>query len=637
MTKFKTFYNLFSLQRRFLCIVLVIIMCFVALNMRLFYVQIFQNKELQIKAMSQWLRDLPLAARRGDIVDCNGVLLATSITTFDVYVRARNVEKPTELASLLSTKLNKDYDLMYTKVTNTNISESLIKMQVDEQTAYELVNSGLKGVCLSQNVGRVYPFGDMLTQTVGYTTIDNVGQAGIEAYYDKYLKGIEGKSLVQANAQGKDLENSIEYYIPSIAGLDVNLTIDAQIQSILEQALNDAYIKHNAKAVTGIILDAETGGILAMSNKPSFDLNNPPRENVAVLNSLTKNSCVVDVYEPGSTFKIFTLSAALNEGLVTLDDRFFCSGSCMVDGQKIKCWKTIGHGSQNLIEGFKNSCNCVFVNLALRIGKEKFYEYLEDFGLGSKTGVDIFAESSGILTDVSLVTNNDIARIGFGQSIAVTPLQMLASVSAALTGSYKTPHLLKSMCTHDDQKNCYTYNVVQSKVDISADTREKVLNMMSMNINGLEGKLTYIPGYDVGGKTGTAQKFENGIIAQGKYVSSFIGVYPTKSPKYIMLISVDEPKGAYYGGIVASPIGKTVFEQIFTTKNILPDDVSQINNAPDVCMPYVVGLPLSQACTKLKIDGLYYDIDGDGDYVISQLPLQNTQLYKGETVVLITN
>ncbi|MDD4350702.1 MAG: hypothetical protein PHP83_00750 [Clostridia bacterium] len=218
MTKFKTFYNLFSLQRRFLCIVLVIIMCFVALNMRLFYIQIFQNKELQIKAMSQWLRDLPLAARRGDIVDCNGVLLATSITTFDVYVRARNIEKPTELASLLSTKLNKDYDLMYTKVTNTNISESLIKMQVDEQTAYELVNSGLKGVCLSQNVGRVYPYGDMLTQTVGYTTIDNVGQAGIEAYYDKYLKGIEGKSLVQANAQGKDLENSIEYYIPSIAG-----------------------------------------------------------------------------------------------------------------------------------------------------------------------------------------------------------------------------------------------------------------------------------------------------------------------------------------------------------------------------------------------------------------------------------
>lgn len=637
MTKFKTFYNLFSLQRRFLCIILAIIMCFVALNLRLFYVQIFQNKALQIKAMSQWLRDLPLAARRGDITDCNSVLLATSVTTYDVYVRARNVEKPEKLATLLSTKLGKDYDTMYAKVTNTNISESLIKMQVDEETAYELVNSGLKGVCLSQNVGRVYPFGDMLTQTLGYTTIDNVGQAGIEAYYDKYLKGVEGKSLVQANAQGKDLENAIEYYIPSIDGLDINLTIDAQIQSILEQALNEAYVKHSAKAVTGIILDAETGGILAMSNKPSFDLNDPPREDVGNLNILTKNSCVVDVYEPGSTFKIFTLTTALNEGLTTLDDKFYCSGSCVVDGQKIKCWKTIGHGSQNLVEGFKNSCNCVFVNLALRIGKNTFYDYLEDFGIGSKTGVDIYAESSGILTDVSLVTNNDIARIGFGQSIAVTPLQMVTSVSAVLTGSYKTPHLLESMCTHDDQKICYTYSAAQEKINVSAETREMVLNMMLKNINGLEGKLTYIPGYDVGGKTGTAQKYENGVIAQGKYVSSFIGVYPTKSPKYIMLISVDEPKGAYYGGIVASPIGKSVFEQIFAVKNILPDDVSQVNNTPDVCMPNVVGLPLAQACSKLKIDGLCYDIDGEGDYVISQLPVQNTQLYKGETVVLITN
>lgn len=636
MRKFEKFYNLFSLQRRFLCALLVIVICFCALTVRLFVLQIINNEGLQVKAMSQWLRDLPLSARRGDICDKNGVLLATSVTTYDVYVRARNVDKPAELASFLSQKLDKDYDSLYKKLTNVYISESLVKMQVDEDTAMEIVNSGYSGVYLSQNIGRVYPFGDLLTQVLGYATIDNVGQAGIEAYYDKYLKGTKGKSLIQANAQGKELENSLAYYIPSVPGLNVGLSIDVQIQSILEQAINTAYVEHQAKSVLGIVLDAETGGILAMSNKPSFDLNTPPRDDVSLLNELTKNTSVVDVYEPGSTFKIFTLVACLNEGLVDLDDRFYCGGSCTVDGQKIKCWRTIGHGSQTLVEGFKNSCNCVFVNLALRLGKEKFYKYLNAFGLGQKTNVDISAESSGILMNLANVTNNDLARIGFGHSVAVTPLQMVACVNGIVSGSFKTPHLLEYMTDAQDGSIVYRYKQSDRQINLKQQTISDLLSMLSININGYDGKLTYIPGYAVGGKTGTAQKYENGAVAQGKYISSFVGVYPTTQPKYILIVAVNEPKGAYYGGVVASPIGKKVFSDIFAIKNISPDDPEQITNTADVEMPHLVGMTLADACAELTALGLYSDIGGDGEYVVAQSPVAHTMLYADETVVLMT-
>lgn len=612
-----------------------IIVLFISICFRLFYLQIIDGKQLQIKAASQWLRDLPLSSKRGDILDCNGTVIATSITTYDVYVRARNVNNAEQLTTLLCEKLNLNFDKTYKKVTNTLVSESLIKMQVDEEVALSLVNSGLTGIYLSQNVGRVYPFGDLLTQVLGYCSIDNSGQTGIENYYNSYLKGIDGKSMVQANAQGVEIENTLEYYLPSIDGANAKLCIDSQIQLILEKCLENAFIEHKAQGAWGIVLDATNGAILAMSNMPSFNLNDVPRDDLNYLNQLSKNSCVVDVYEPGSTFKIATIAACLNEGLTSLEEKFYCSGSCSVDGQKIKCWKTQGHGSQTLIEGFKNSCNCVFVNLALRLGVEKFYDYLSLFGIGSKTGVDIYSESAGILLKESSVKNVDLARIGFGQSVAVTPLQLASMVATITTGKSYTPHLIDEIYTEDSR--LYKYNTNSKQINLKLEVIKAVNNMLFNNVNTQESA-TFVAGYNVGGKTGTAQKFKNGALAVGKYISSFFGVYPTNNPKYVVIICIDEPSnGVYYGGLVAKPAGQAFFNELFKVKNISPDNIEDSVLTPNIEMPDLVGLSVAEALSKLKSLNLFVNVDGEDGVVINQLPIKGTMLYSGDEVIIKTN
>ena len=635
MTKLKRFYNLFSFQKRVLVLTLAFIMVFSIIFVRLGYLQLVAGREMQVLASSQWLRDLPLSAKRGDVLDRNGVLLATSETTYDIYVRARSVDNPSELSRLLADKLNLDFDKTYTKVTNKSVSETLIKLQVDENLALSIAKAGYKGVYLSQNVGRVYPYSSLLTQVLGFCSIDNVGQTGLESYYNKYLKGVNGKSLVQTNAQGLEIDNSLEYYIPSIAGANLTTTIDVSLQIILEKYLNQALIEHKAKGVTGIILDATNGDILAMSNLPDFDLNNVPRDDLNALFSISKNKAVVDVYEPGSTFKIITMAGALNEGLTNVDERFYCGGSCTVDGERIKCWRTQGHGSQTLVEGFKNSCNCVFVQLALRLGVDRLYKYMELFGIGTKTGVDIASESSGIVMSKNLVKNVDLARIGFGQSVAVTSLQLTNVFGFITSGQSYTPHLINNIYT--DERMLYRYIPSAKSTTLKASTVATINMMLANNIN-TEGGFTFVAGYDVGGKTGTAQKFANGALAVGKYVSSFIGIYPTKQPKYVVFISVDEPSnGVYYGGMVAKPIGQKVFEEMFAIKNIEPDDASQLSNLPNIKMPNLIGQTVATACANLKALGLDANIDGLGGHIISQLPLADTMLYAGEEVMLFAN
>lgn len=635
MKKFKTFYNLSNLQKRFVAIIVIICTFFVALLARVFYLQIIANRHLQVLASEQWLRDLPLASKRGEIYDANGVKLASTITTYDIYVRARNVKQPELLARELSTMLETDYQKTYNKVTNKQQSEVLIKMQVDEKIALKLAE--IDGVYLSQNVARVYPYNNLMTQILGYCTIDNVGQAGLESYYNKYLRGVNGKALTQTNAQGKEIENSLSYYIPSVPGANLSTTIDVQMQSILEQEMEAALAEHKAKGVSGIILDAQTGGIKAMSCLPSFDLNHPPRNNLQQLQQLTKNSAVVDVYEPGSTFKLITLAAALNEGLTNINEHFYCGGRCTVDGETIKCWRSVGHGSLTLLDAFKNSCNCVFVNLALRVGLEKYYQYLSYFGIGTKTGVDIASESSGIVMAKETVRTVDLARIGFGHAVAVTQLQMANVYAKITTGNDITPHFVDNI-SMEDGKVLYKHNASKTKIKLKSETIKTINMMLSNNINS-EQKLTFVAGYNVGGKTGTAQKYdENGKIASGKYISSFIGTYPAENPQYVFIVCVNEPSaGAYYGGVVAKPIGAKVFGRIFETKSIPPADENEVSNKPTIAMPNVVGLTVAEACAKLKSLGLNSIFEGEGEIVLMQLPPENTMLFLGEIVYLITN
>lgn len=602
--------------------------------------QVFNAEFLQLKAQSQWTRDLPINAERGTIYDRNGITLAYSYTTYDIYVRHSNIKDEKQVATLLSKKLDLDYDKVLAKVSNAKVSESLIKMQVESDIAKELKNSGVSGIYYSENTKRYYPYGNFLTQVLGYTTIDNIGQSGLELYYNKFLKGIDGYSEVQSDIKGTELYNTLDSFVPSIAGNNLTLTIDYQIQLLCENAAQKIMEIEKPASAQIIVMDPNTGEILAMATKPSFDLNNIPREDVSKLMAESKNLSIVDVYEPGSTFKVLTTAAALEEGATFLEDRFYDPGYRIIDGEKIKCWKLHGHGSQTMVDGLNNSCNSVFVDLALRLGEDKMYNYFEKFGFGSLTNVDFAGESAGILMDKDIAKKVDLARMGFGQAIAVTPLQQIRAISSVVNGGklyqpYFVSKISSSTGTYEK-----TFSPVSVRNVISKDTSDKINYMMEQVIVKANGIQSFIPGYKVGGKTGTSQKYSGNSIASGKFVSSFIGSFPADNPEYVILVVVDEPSsGNYYGSIVATPYAKMVLEGIIQYKNIQPSesldsDLTKIKK--DIEMPNIVGLSLTKAVSKITSLGLQYELDGEGGVVKGQYPAPGTMLYKNGIIVIST-
>ncbi len=628
-------FTLFSLKKRILAVLLVISFIFCSLVVRLFVIQIINGGSLQAKATDQWTRELSIVAPRGSIYDRTSSTLAVSYTTYNVYVRAREVTEHSKVAYVLSNFLDLEFKDVYEKISKKNVSEVLIKMQVEGEIAEKIYNEKLDGVYLAENSNRYYTYGNLLSQVLGFTSIDNVGQTGVEAYYNDYLKGTDGYSYVQSDLQGKEIGGALRYYISAIEGDNINLTIDSKMQLIVEQTLEQIMEEQKAKSVTGIILDAKTSEILALSTKPSFDLNEVPRDDLEALFDQSKVKPATDIYEPGSTFKILTLAAALEEGVVSLEDRFYCPGYRIIDGVKIKCWKTIGHGSQTLTEAFANSCNCCFMDLALRLGKDKFYEYMQKFGLGHKTGIDVAGEQSGLLMDKSSVKNVDLARMGFGHAIALTPIQLLTAVASIVNGgTYNSPHILSSIVNKNGEVvKEYAQTTKQSLV--STET-SNIINSLLEFAENKTGKYTFVEGYNVGGKTGTAQKYkETGGIDQGKYISSFIGTYPADNPRYILFIMVDEPSaGAYYGSIVAAPYGKIIFSKLFEYLGEKKQDENVV--VEYVVMPDLVGLSLTEAAVELKKLGLEYELDGTGEYIIRQLPPEGTELPKETTIVLVT-
>ena len=627
-------FTLYSMQKRIKAIFLILTIICCALGVRLFIVQINDGKELQQRATDQWTRDLKMTAKRGSFFDCTGDAIAVSYTTYNVYVRGREVTDLELEAEKLSQILDMSKDKLKEKMARKNISEVLLKMQVEDDVAEKIYEAKLDGIYLSENVGRKYVYGNMLTQILGFTSNDNVGQAGLEAFLNEYLTGMDGYSFVQSDLRGKEIDNKLRHYIDGVAGDDVTLTINSKIQILLEQILQQAYTEQKAKGITGIVMNAKTSQVLAISSKPSFDLNDVPRDDLETLFNQMRMTAVTDSYEPGSTFKILTLAAALEEGVVHLEDRFYCPGYRMVDGQKIKCWRTIGHGSQNLTEAFANSCNCCFMDLALRLGKDKFCAYMEKFGIGKKTGITIQGESSGIVMKNSQIKNVDLARMGFGHAIAVTPIQLLSAVAGVTNGGIlKTPSVIEKVVDING-KITFTPSVKEKRI-VSSET-SKLVNQLLQKAENKKEDYSFVEGYNVGGKTGTAQKYsETGGIAQGKYISSFIGTYPANKPEYLFMILVDEASaGAYYGAIVAAPYGKLFFSKLFEMLNIPKDDPSII--LEEVIMPDVVGKSLAEAVAEIKKLGLFYEVAGDGDSVKEQIPPAGTRIYKGQTVLIVT-
>lgn len=631
-------YSVFSIQKRLLAIIMLITFVFSAIVVRLFIVQVVDAENLLNKAESQWIRDLPLNAKRGTIFDKNGIALAVSYTSYNIYVRAVSVKDASEVTKALVEVLGVDYEQTYLKVTNKMVSESLIKLQVSSEDVEELKTRNLEGIYYSENNKRYYPYGDFLSQVLGYTTIDNVGQSGLELYYNKYLTGIDGYTYKQTSIKGEELLNTLDSFVPSISGNNIYLTIDYNIQKMAEEACNLIIENEKPKSAQIIVMNPKTGEIIADTSKPSLNLNELPRDNISILNELSRNLAIVDVYEPGSTFKVLTTAMALEEGLTNENEIFYDPGYRIVDGQKIKCWRLHGHGSQTMTEGLCNSCNSVFVDLALRLGEEKLYKYFNKFNLGKTLNVDYPGESGGIIMNRETAQTVDLARMGFGQAIAVTPIQLANGISSVVNGGIvMQPYYV------DKITNSYNITIKQNtKTElnrvVSKDTSDKIKVMFEEVIKKANGINAFIPGYRVAGKTGTSQKYENGKI-NGKYVSSFVGAFPADDPEYVCLVVVDEPSsGAYYGSIVATPYAKMVFEGIIEYKKIPPQNLEEDLKLVEekVTMPNLVGMSLSKALGTLAGLNLQYELDGEGGIVLYQTPPPGTKVRERAIILLKT-
>ena len=611
-----------------------LLLAFIIVIIDIFCIMVVLGPERLEVAVQQWTRTSTITANRGQIVDCNGKVLATTGAVYKILLWPKNITSGSEerVARELSDALDLDFDYVYKCATNKTRSEFVIKRQVDSKTVSNVRSLKLSGVGIANDSKRYYPYGTLLSQVIGFTTRDNVGQSGLELKYDKYLTGSDGKLISETDSSGNPLAYGYTQYEDPIDGAKIVLTVDQVFQSYLENALEEALSVNNASSAQGIILDVNTGAIKAISTKPDYDPNDPPRNDLEQLAELSRNRLVTDVYEPGSTFKILTLAAAIDSGNADLNSTFFCNGGYIVNGERIKCWKHAGHGSQDLTKATENSCNCCFMQLALRMGVSEFYDYLYAFGLGQKTG-DIFdGESSGIVTNEKYVTENDLARIGFGQSVAVTPVQLAAAVSAAVNGGYLySPYIVEQVVSSDgtviEQADPSPVRQV-----ISGETSATVRQILQSVVDNGTGRNAKIEGYYVGGKTGTAQKYdEYGRVSAGSYICSFIGFAPADDPQYLCLILVDEPHvGSIFGSTVAAPFVRRVLSEILPYSGIQPSHLSEI-----VTVPNVLGLTTEEANKELAKVGLigFYEC---ADEVTLQLPAAGETVVKGSSVLLYT-
>ena len=541
---------------------------------RFFYVQLVWERELLARAVDQWTRELPVAPERGNIFDASGELLAGNTAAYTLYARANAVKDAEKTARALSSLLPLSYESLLAKLSDRSSSEIVLLRRAEKETVAAVEGTNLQGIYYARDNRRVYPYGALSSQVLGFSSSDGAGLTGIEKQYDGYLAGTKGEILYETDLVGAEIEGTGASYIPAEDGLDVTLTLDVRIQSLAEEVMARALEEHGAKAARCIVLDPSDFSVLAMVNLPSYDLNDIPRGDAAELNALSRNGLISDAYEPGSTFKIVTAAANIEEYLrgnksaYSPQTVFSSSRTRNVEGSTIRCWsdhKNGKHANLTLAGALNNSCNPCFVDIVLALGKETFYDYLEKFRFGSATGIDFSGEAIGMLLPESTLKNSDLARIGFGQSIAVTPLQLACAAAAAVNGGYYyAPRLVKSISSEDGAVYLESGKRLLCRT-VSEETSKLLSSMLEGVVKEGSGKQAYVEGLRVAGKTGTAQKYENGHIAAGKYVSSFVGYFPADDPRYLVLVIVDEPQGSYYGSTVAAPCAGEIFRGIAET------------------------------------------------------------------------
>ena len=541
---------------------------FLVLAGRLFYLMVLSSEELSEKALGVEQRERSIKAARGIIYDRNGVVLADNQPVCTISVIHSQVTEPEKVIKLLSEKLSMDEAEIRKKVEKVSSREK-IKSNVPKETADEIREASLSGVKVDEDYKRYYPYGSLASKVPGFTGSVNQGILGLESKYDSVLKGTDGTILTLTDFQGIEIESAAEERIEPVQGDSLYLSLDYTMQSFAQQAAEKVLKEKQAKSVSVILMNPQNGEIYAMVNVPEYDLNEPYElldvyaggegsENDK-LNSMWRNPLISDSYEPGSTFKIVTATAALEEGKVSLEDTFNCPGFKIVEDRKIRCHKTQGHGTETFREGVMNSCNPVFMEIGARVGAEAMLKYYRKLGLYEKTGVDLPGEAGSIMHKLENIGAVELATMSFGQSIQITPLQLLRAVSAAVNGgTLVTPHF--AVRTEDSVTGEITELTYETEPgNVSETTSETMRSLLEAVVSEGTGKNARVEGYQVGGKTATSEKLPRGT---GKYISSFLGFAPADHPEIMGLVLIDEPVGVYYGGTIAAPVMAEIFQNI---------------------------------------------------------------------------
>ncbi len=622
-------------KNRLLLVCLAMILAFSIIVGALFYWQIIASKRLQRKALGQWTSTSTVSASRGTIYDALGEPLAISGASKTLNVKPKTLSKSGYSAETITTMLvqlfeNKySYETIFKKVNydpETSLGEYTIARHLNENQVAYIESLDVKGLYLVDDVKRYYPKGSSLVQVLGSVNVDGAGSDGIELKYDKQLRGLTGKLISSTNVSGGQIPGSDQRYIDPTNGVNLNLTTNYVIQAFAENAMKECIQATGAKAVRCIVMNPKTGAILAMVNLPDYDPNTATSEEKS---KYSRNSCILDTYEPGSTFKIFTMATALETGAFSTSSTFHCSGYHIVDGEKIKCWRVVPHGSQTMSEVLQNSCNPAFMQMGLSVGQKTLYEYLYNFGFNSITGVDFSADQSGIILAPKYVKNTDLARISFGQSIAVTPLQLLTAACAVINGgTLYQPYFVDSM-TDDDGNVLVKNQPVEVRKVISENTSAQMRRMLTNVVDLGGGKNAQVEGYKVGGKTGTAQKYRDGVIVNNVHIGSFFGFAPADDPEIAILVTVDEAQMYNdYGSVTAAPYAGQVLQKVLQYMQIPKTETGEKEY---VEVPNVMGMDMEVAAAALKEAGLLIEIEKSGT-VVSQTPAGGKTVEKNSIV-----
>ena len=652
-----------DVKKKMLIILVVFVLGFLYVLGYVTYWQLARGSELSQLALEQQTRDKTINSKRGAILDRNGNVLAASVAVETLTASPVDVKKNDEAIETISQDIAKILELEYTDVydkLNRNTSYVVIKRKMDKAVGDKvrkyLNDNNMMGFSLITDTKRYYPYDNLASHVIGFAGMDNQGLAGIELEYDSYLKGASGRLITASDASGSAMPFDYEKLIDPEDGLNVVLTIDENIQRIAEKYIEQAVEENQlANGACCIVMEVKTGEILAMTTKPDFNLNDPfvltneetleaineipegeerTKKYSEELNKLWRNKAVVDAYEPGSTFKIFTSAMAIEENVITSNELFYCNGYKSVANYNINCWKHGGHGPQNFKRAVQNSCNPAFIEIGARVGASKFYEYMSGLGFREKTGIDLPGEDIGLMHERSGFNEVELATYSFGQGFTVTPIQMITAVNAiANDGMMIKPHIVKRFVDSEGYvvKEFGKENIRQI---VSQSTSKQLREVLESVVSEGSGSGAYIRGYRVGGKTGTSEKIPRG---NSKYVASFIGIAPSDEPEIICLVLLDEPTtGVYFGGIIATPVARSIMEETLAYLGIEPSYTVEELATMETTVPNVVGMTIEEANKVLSSASLKYALDGGESVVLNQLPKAGVKVNQNSIVMLYT-